>query len=402
MDILELNNKLDQLGNTWELYRQANNERISRIEEGKNVDPLINEKLEKLNNAMDEYKSKINNIEVAISRPTNGLEETKSFEEVEYKNALNNYLRKGLETELSNLELKRDLTTAVGDTSSYGGFLLSPNLQRFIIERLADRCVMRKICSVQEISTASFDVLNSSGMTPSWLSETGTVNDTDTTIFSKKTINTFDLVAQPKVTQKLIDDAAIDLEQWLGEKLADDFADAEENAFINGTGDTANQPTGLLSYIGVESGGIEAITSQAATGSLITENDIMNLYYTLSDKYVNNASFLMPRSAMKHIRQLKDATSGQYLWNPALLAGKEDTLLGCPIYQSSHMPAAAKGSKSILFGDFKYYQIVDRVGIRILRDPFTAKPYIRFYTTKRLGGDVVDTNAFKALVCSSK
>lgn len=402
MSIEELNNKIEQLGYIWEQYRVANNERLNRLENDKNVDPLITEKVDKLNGAIDEYKSKIDKLEVAISRPANGFDKnySENNEDFEYKSALNNYLRKGIENELSSLEIKRDLTTAIGDSTSYGGFLLTPNLQKFIIDRVADRCVMRKICSIQTISSSSFDVLNSSNMTPSWLSETGSVEDTDTPIFSKKTINTFDLVAQPKITQKLVDDAAIDLEEWLGERLADDFADAEENAFINGTGATDNQPTGLLNYVETD-GEIESISSQA-TGKLFSEDDIMDLYYSLPDKYVNNASFLMPRSAMKQIRQLKDSTSGQYLWNPALLAGKEDTLLGCPIYQSAHMPVATKGSKSILFGDFRYYQIVDRIGIRILRDPFTAKPYIRFYTTKRLGGDVVDTNAFKCLICSSK
>lgn len=402
MSIEELNNKIEQLGYIWEQYRIANNERLNRLENDKNVDPLITEKVDKLNGVIDEYKSKIDKLEVAISRPANGLEKgnNENFEDFEYKSALNNYLRRGIENELSNLEVKRDLTSATGDSTSYGGFLLTPNLQKFIIDNVAERCIMRKICSVQTISSSSFDVLNSSNMTPSWLSETGSVNDTDTPIFSKKTINTFDLVAQPKITQKLVDDAAIDLEEWLGEKLADDFADAEENAFINGTGADDNQPTGILNYVG-KTDGIESISSEA-TGSLFDEDDIMNLYYSLPDKYVNNASFLMPRSAMKQIRQLKDSTSGQYLWNPALLAGKEDTLLGCPIYQSSNMPNAAKGSKSILFGNFKYYQIVDRIGIRILRDPFTAKPYIRFYTTKRLGGDVINDNAFKCLVCSTK
>ena len=146
--------------------------------------------------------------------------------------------------------------------------------------------------------------------------------------------------------------------------------------------------------------GIEAVTSTNSTLSF-DENDILDLYYSLGDKYVNNASFLLPRTAMKQIRMLKDATSGQYLWNPALLTGTTDTLLGCPIYQSSYMPAVGKGTKSIIFGNFSYYQIVDRIGIRILRDPFTSKPYIRFYTTKRVGGDVINTDAFKGLITSN-
>ena len=399
MNTLEINEKLEKLENTWEHFKQVNNERLLQLEKKSSVDPLTEIKLEKLNNAIEEQKSKIDELEIAMSRPYSSIEEYKSNDDIQYKSAFNNYLKKGIEEQLANIEVKRDLTTAIDTSTSYGGYLLTPNIQKMVYDKIDDLCIMRKICSVQTISSSSLEVIDSSGMTPSWIGETGAVNDTDTSIFSKKTINTHDLIAQPKVSQKLLDDAAIDLEEWLANRLSIDFAGAEENAFINGTGDSANQPKGILSYVG-ESEGIEAITSTNDTLSF-DENDILDLYYSLGDKYVNNASFLLPRTAMKQIRMLKDATSGQYLWNPALLTGTTDTLLGCPIYQSSYMPAVGKGTKSIIFGNFSYYQIVDRIGIRILRDPFTSKPYIRFYTTKRVGGDVINTDAFKGLITSN-
>ena len=370
-----------------------------QLEKKSSVDPLTEIKLEKLNNAIEEQKSKIDELEIAMSRPYSSIEEYKSNDDIQYKSAFNNYLKKGIEEQLANIEVKRDLTTAIDTSTSYGGYLLTPNIQKMVYDKIDDLCIMRKICSVQTISSSSLEVIDSSGMTPSWIGETGAVNDTDTSIFSRKTINTHDLIAQPKVSQKLLDDAAIDLEEWLANRLSIDFAGAEENAFINGTGDSANQPKGILSYVG-ESEGIEAVTSTNSTLSF-DENDVLDLYYSLGDKYVNNASFLLPRTAMKQIRMLKDATSGQYLWNPALLTGTTDTLLGCPIYQSSYMPAVGKGTKSIIFGNFSYYQIVDRIGIRILRDPFTSKPYIRFYTTKRVGGDVINMDAFKGLITSN-
>ena len=399
MNTLEINEKLEKLENTWEHFKQVNNERLLQLEKKSSVDPLTEIKLEKLNNAIEEQKSKIDELEIAMSRPYSSIEEYKSNDDIQYKSAFNNYLKKGIEEQLANIEVKRDLTTAIDTSTSYGGYLLTPNIQKMVYDKIDDLCIMRKICSVQTISSSSLEVIDSSGMTPSWIGETGAVNDTDTSIFSKKTINTHDLIAQPKVSQKLLDDAAIDLEEWLANRLSIDFAGAEENAFINGTGDSANQPKGILSYVG-ESEGIEAVTSTNSTLSF-DENDILDLYYSLGDKYVNNASFLLPRTAMKQIRMLKDATSGQYLWNPALLTGTTDTLLGCPIYQSSYMPAVGKGTKSIIFGNFSYYQIVDRIGIRILRDPFTSKPYIRFYTTKRVGGDVINTDAFKGLITSN-
>lgn len=399
MNTLEINEKLEKLENTWEHFKQVNNERLLQLEKKSSVDPLTEIKLEKLNDAIEEQKSKIDELEIAMSRPYSSIEEYKSNDDIQYKSAFNNYLKKGIEEQLANIEVKRDLTTAIDTSTSYGGYLLTPNIQKMVYDKIDDLCIMRKICSVQTISSSSLEVIDSSGMTPSWIGETGAVNDTDTSIFSKKTINTHDLIAQPKVSQKLLDDAAIDLEEWLANRLSIDFAGAEENAFINGTGDSANQPKGILSYVG-ESEGIEAVTSTNSTLSF-DENDILDLYYSLGDKYVNNASFLLPRTAMKQIRMLKDATSGQYLWNPALLTGTTDTLLGCPIYQSSYMPAVGKGTKSIIFGNFSYYQIVDRIGIRILRDPFTSKPYIRFYTTKRVGGDVINMDAFKGLITSN-
>ena len=399
MNTLEINEKLEKLENTWEHFKQVNNERLLQLEKKSSIDPLTEIKLEKLNNAIEEQKSKIDELEIAMSRPYSSIEEYKSNDDIQYKSAFNNYLKKGIEEQLANIEVKRDLTTAIDTSTSYGGYLLTPNIQKMVYDKIDDLCIMRKICSVQTISSSSLEVIDSSGMTPSWIGETGAVNDTDTSIFSRKTINTHDLIAQPKVSQKLLDDAAIDLEEWLANRLSIDFAGAEENAFINGTGDSANQPKGILSYVG-ESEGIEAVTSTNSTLSF-DENDILDLYYSLGDKYVNNASFLLPRTAMKQIRMLKDATSGQYLWNPALLTGTTDTLLGCPIYQSSYMPAVGKGTKSIIFGNFSYYQIVDRIGIRILRDPFTSKPYIRFYTTKRVGGDVINTDAFKGLITSN-
>ncbi|MDR3079175.1 MAG: phage major capsid protein [Rickettsiales bacterium] len=401
MDILDLNEKLEKLGNGWEHFKEVNNDRLLQLEKKNSVDPLTEVQLEKLNALLEEQKSKIDSLEVAISRPAGGdlARECKSSEDIQHKSAFNGYLRKGIEEQLANIEIKRDLTTSIDTSTSYGGYLLTPNVQKMIIDRIDSICTMRKICSVQEISSSSLDVIDHSAMVPSWLGETGTVSDTDSSVFTKKTIATYDLVAQPKVSQKLLDDAAIDIEEWLAQRLANDFAVAEEDAFLNGLGPTSNQPRGILGYVG-EDGGIVAITSSSGTKKF-TENDILDLYYSLGDRYLNNAAFMMPRTAMKYIRTLKDATSGQYLWNPALLAGQMDTLLGCPIYNSSHMPAVGQSTKSIVFGDFRYYQIVDRVGIRILRDPFTAKPYVRFYTTKRVGGDVIDVGAFRGLITAS-
>ena len=398
MSLIDINEKLNQMGNTWEHYKSVNNERIKQIEKKGNSDSMIELQLEKISNSMNEQKNKINQLEASLARPD--IFNSFKAEDNEYKSALNLYLKKGMEEGISNLEVKRDLTTSLGDGTSFGGYLLNPSIQKMILDRISEICVMRKICSVQEISTSSLDVLDNTNFTPSWIAENGTITDSDNPVFSKKTITTHDLVAQPRVSQRLLDDSAIDIESWLAYQLSEDFAYAEENAFLNGTGLTANQPTGILSYAGTDANSIETITSSNGTKQF-DENDILELYYSLKEQYVANSSFLMSRSAIQEIRKLKDPISGQYLWNPSLLSGKDDTILGCPVYQSALLPAISANSTSIILGDFKEYQIVDRIGIRILRDPYTSKPYIRFYTTKRVGGDVIRKDAFRILKSSN-
>lgn len=403
MNLSDLNDKLNQLGNSWEHFKKVNDERLRQIERKGSSDPLTEEHLTKVNNAIDEQKSKLEQIEVALSRPET---EVKGFKfanngELEYKKAFDNYIRRGVDSDVARLESKSVLSTSTsGD--SYGGFLATPNMQRIIAGEVQNSCIMRKICSVQEISTSSLDVIDDDSFATSWNSETGTVSDSNASVLTKRTIATHDLIAQPRVTQKLIDDSSINMEEWLAHRLAQEFALAEENAFINGAGDASNQPRGILNYsAGTTSTTIERIASADAVDGKFDEDDLLNLYYALNEKYVNRASFLMSRSAVQSVRKLKDATSGNYLWQPALLSGSEDMLLGCPVYQSSYMPAVGDNSLSIILGDFSQYQIVDRTGVRILRDPYTSKPYVRFYTTKRVGGDVIRTEAFKVLECGS-
>jgi HK97 family phage major capsid protein len=403
MNLSDLNDKLNQLGNSWDHFKKVNDERLRQLENKGFSDPLTEESLSKINGSIDEQKAKIEKIETALARPASETKEFKFIDadELEYKKAFDQYIRRGADDKLANLETKNVLNTSIiGD--SYGGFLATPNMQRIIAGEIKETCIMRKICSVQEISTSALDIIDDDSFATSWNSEEGTVNDSNTSILTKKSIPTFDLVAQPRVTQKLIDDSAINMEDWLAHRLAQEFALAEENAFINGVGFESNQPRGILNYqSGISSSAIQRIKSESATDGSFNEDELLLLYYSISEKYINRASFLMSRSATQSIRKLKDTTSGQYLWNPALLGGQEDTLLGCPVYQSAYMPAVGGNTLSIILGDFSQYQIVDRTGIRLLRDPYTSKPYVRFYTTKRVGGDVIRTEAFKVLECGA-
>ena len=397
MNLTEISDRIDEIGNAWEHFKSVNDEKLKQIEKKGVADCLVMEELNKINNSLNEQKQKLEQIQISNSRPTFENKGVDFQENLEHKKALNNYLKKGVDAPLANLETKADLTTATDSSSAYGGYLLTPNMQRIITGELNENCFMRKICSVQTISSSALEVIDDTSFATSWISETGTVSDSNSSVLSKITIKAHELVAQPKVSQKLLDDASINIEEWLAYRLAEQFTQKEEEAFLKGTGDTNNQPTGITNY----TSGIDITTSTSKTNGGIEAKDIISLYYSLKEQYVGRASFVMPRSAVSAIRMLKDSTSGAYLWQPALLGGKEDTLMGCPVYQSSNMPALGASSLSIIFGDFSFYQIVDRTDIRVLRDPYTSKPYVRFYTTKRVGGDVIRKEAFKMLKCGA-
>lgn len=397
MNLTEISEKIDEIGNAWEHFKSVNDEKLRQIEQKGSADCMVMEELNKINNSLNEQKQQLDQLRISASRPSFEGKNMDFQENLEHKKALNNYLKKGIDAPLANIETKADLTTATDSSSAYGGYLLTPNMQRIITGELNDNCFMRQICSVQTISSSALEVIDDTSFATSWIAETGTVNDSDSTVLNKITVKAHELVAQPKVSQKLLDDASINIEEWLAYQLANQFMQKEEEAFLKGTGDTNNQPTGITNY----TSDIEIIESSSSVDGGIEAEDIVDLYYSLKEQYVGNASFVMPRTAVSAIRMLKDSTSGAYLWQPALLGGKEDTLMGCPVYQSSNMPALVAGSLSVIFGDFKFYQIVDRNDIRVLRDPYTAKPYVRFYTTKRVGGDVIRKEAFKMLKCGA-
>ncbi|MDR3290451.1 MAG: phage major capsid protein [Rickettsiales bacterium] len=385
---MEINDKLEKIGNAWEHYKQVNDERLKQIEKKGGADVLLLDELSKINNTLEEQKLKIEKLEISNSRPS-FESKCESRENVEYKTALDNYIKKGVDAPLMNLERKFDLTTAI--SGSYGGYLLSPNMSKIIAGELENSCFMRRICSVQNVGSSALEIVDDVNFSAAWVGEIENRMETSGSTISKTTIKAQELVAQPKVSQKLLDDGFINIENYIADRLAEQFLQREEEAFLNGGGDGVNQPTGILTRP------IEEIISNSATD--FNQENVINLYYSLNQKYVSGASFVMTRETVSKVRMLKDSVSGNYLWQPALLGGKDDTILGSPVYQTSYMLALNTGIPAILFGNFKYYQIVDREDIRILRDPYTAKPYIKFYATKRVGGDVIREDAFVMLKC---
>lgn len=286
-----------------------------------------------------------------------------------------------------------------------GGYLVPADMTGRIVARIFETSPLRQICNVQSISTdalegiADTDELDDSG----WVSETGTRSETGTPQLNKWRIPVWEYYVEPRATQQLIDDAAVDVEAWLSGKIADKMARVQNAAFANGDG--VNKPRGIAKYTTAATadasrtwGTLEHVaTANNGDFASSTPADILfDLVGAFKDAYLQNARFVTRREVMTKVRKFKEATTNAYIWQPGLQQGQPQLLLGFPVTIAQDMPTLATGSLSLAFGDFnRGYQIVERIGLRTLRDPYTAKPYVKFYTIARVGGGVVDFDAIK-------
>lgn len=290
-----------------------------------------------------------------------------------------------------------------------GGYLLPQSTVGATLSKIYEQTVMRQLANVQTISTNDIEgIIDNDEASAGWVAELGARSDTATPTVGKWRIEAHEMYAMPKISQRILDDAATDVEAWLSNKVADKFARVEGAAFWTGTG--VGQPKGLAAYTTAATsddtrawGQFEHIKTGANGAFHTTKADpLQELIGAFKSQYLQNASFCMRRELRTDIRKMKEATSDRYLWEPSLQAGAPDRLLGYPVYIDQYMPAKATDSLSLAFGDFKQaYTIVDRMGIRTLRDPFTAKPYVVFYSTKRTGGGAQNTEALKFLKLSA-
>lgn len=430
-EIIEIKTLIEKQGQAWEEHKKTNDEILKAKADGKAVADL-EAKLAKIGEDLDKYadlKSQFEEVMVKMQRPGNSKAEDDMAAEVKGFNAMlrADFQSKGkaIPAELSvdqysqyknaffkamahgNVEMlsadERKALSAGSDPD--GGYMLpTPTVGR-MVKKIYEQSVIRQIANVVTISTDALEGIIDNGQSDAgWVSEMGARNDTDTPQVGKYRIEAHEMYAQPKVTQKLIDDAATDVEAWLAEKTADKFARVEGAAFL--AGDGIGKPRGLTAYPTAATadesrawGTFEHINTGANGGFHTTKADpLQDLIGAFKDQYLQNASFLMRREVRTALRKLKESNTDRYLWEPSLQAGQPDRLMGYATRIDQYMPALATGSLSLAFGDFKEaYTIVDRIGVRTLRDPFTAKPYIRFYSTKRTGGGAVNFEACKFL-----
>lgn len=315
-----------------------------------------------------------------------------------HQNAFNAYLRQGDDDGLRGLALEGKGMTTISD----GGFLAAPQVAAQVQDALLARVSLRAVANVVTVESAAYEVLVERGaMGSGWATET-TVTETDSSIIERVVIPVHELSAMPKASQRLLDDAAFDIENWLAGRIAEKFARAEAAAFINGDG--VNKPKGLLtapsaanhaatsSEIGVINSGASGDFPVANPASTLIE-----MVYSLAPEFRANATFIMNSRTAASIRRMRDA-DGRFLWSDSLAAGQPPYLLGYPVLICEDMPNMAQGVKAIAFGDFNAaYTIVERPDLRVLRDPFSAKPHVLFYATKRVGGGVTDPRAVKLM-----
>ena len=318
-----------------------------------------------------------------------------------HKKAFGAYLRSGDDDGLRGLVLEGKALS--GTVAADGGFLLDPQTADTIRSMLVSTSSLRSIANVVTIDATSFDVvIDRSEVGSGWATETAATVETATPLLERISIKLFELAAMPKASQRLLDDTAFDVEGWLAGKIATRFIRAEAAAFINGDG--IDKPKGILLPTKITNaswtwGSIGYVpTGTAGDFAPINAVDsIVNLVYALSAEYRANATFVMNSKTAGTVRKMKDA-DGRFMWTDGLAAATPSLLMGYPVLIAEDMPDIAASTFAIAFGDFRAaYTIAERPDLRVLRDPFSAKPNVLFYASKRVGGDVTDFAAMKLL-----
>lgn len=318
--------------------------------------------------------------------------------EVPHQKAFNAYLRSGDDDGLRGLVIEEKGLTVASD----GGFLAAPLVADTVQNVLRSGASLRKLANVVAVESSAYEVLVDKGdIGAGWATEADATEGSSGGI-ERISIPVHELSAMPKASQRLLDDAAFDVESWLAERIADKFARSEAAAFIHGDG--VSKPRGILSYpIALNDAATDGQIGTINSGALgdfgpdAPADALIDLIYALGAEYRANASFLMNSKTAARVRKMKDA-EGRFLWADALSAGQVPQLLGYPVLISEDMPDIDFESLSIAFGDFHAaYTIVERPDLRVLRDPFSAKPHVLFYATKRVGGGVTDFRAVKLL-----
>ena len=383
----EIKATVEALNKAFADFKAEHTQHLNDLKKGQ-ADALQALKVDAINAHISDLQAAVDATTTKMATMEMGVSGTRPVKDKEYNDAFQAHMRRG--------DVQASLNKGASDQ---GGYTVPIEWDRTFTDKLIIVSPMRDLCSVQSVSGAGYSkLINLRGTTSGWVGETAARPETNTPTFATQTYGWGELYANPSATQQMLDDSELNLENWLAGEVETEFSYQENKAFVSGDG--TNKPRGLLTYAAGGTnlhplGGI-AITPSGAVGG-ITSDAIMNLVYALPSAFTNAARFAMNRNTQLVARKLKDG-QGNYLWQPSLVAGQPATLAGYNLSEIPDMPDVATNALSIAFGDFKRaYKILDRIGVRVLRDPFTNKPYVSFYTTKRVGGGLENPECMKFL-----
>ncbi len=373
------------------------------------ADVVRTEEVNRINAAMTEMTKELKklNADVAAAK-IGGAGGAVDPAVAEHAQAFNRFFRKGVDNGLADLEVNAKLTT---QSDPDGGYLVPEEMEKGIDRVLGVVSAIRSISRVIPISTDSYKKLVSLGGTGSgWVGETQARPETSTATLAEVVVNAQELYANPAATQKFLDDAAIDIAAWLADEVGIEFAEKEGAAFAIGSG--VNQPRGIFSYDKVANASYawgktgfivsgHASAFPAPTTTVNPADALVSLYYALKSGYRNNATWVMSDPTMEVVRKMKDI-EGRFVWAAPSEQAETATILRKPVVTDDNCPVIGANAFPIAFGNFQRgYLIADRAGVRILRDPYTNKPNVHFYTTKRVGGGIANFEAIKLLKMST-
>lgn len=405
----ELKRLIEALGRTFEEFKAANDTRIKAVESKGYAPADLVEKVAAINADMTkiaDLKAQLEALQTEVARAEFKGGGSTQIDKIkaEHKAAFETWFRKGGEAQLAavkQLQVQAGLSTL---SDPDGGYVITPPEFDTAVDRVAMMMSsMRRLATVRTIGTDTYKKLVSQGgATSGWVAEKAARTETSTPVLREIAINLKEIYAEPGTTQIALDDSYMDLAAWLADEVSVEFTEQEGDAFINGNG--VEKPRGIAAYEMVADGSyvwgkVGFVTSGHAT--LISNADkLMDVTLALKPIYLNGASWLMNRATAGKVRQLKDG-EGNYLWRPGLEAGSPNVLFGYPVELDDNIDNIGAGKFPAFFGNFKRaYLILDRMGIRILRDPFTSKGNVLFYTTKRVGGGLIMPEALKVLKVS--
>lgn len=377
---------IGQLQAAFEDFKKTHEEKLNS-----KADVVLDEKVQRIDAAVGNFQAAIDEMNAKIAAAGVGGSVIGDLPaDPEYVKAFKAHMRKG--------DVQAAMTKG---TAEDGGYLAPVEWDRTITGRLKEVSPIRANSRVIQITTAGFKKLfTDRNVGSGWVGETASRPATSTPQIGQLDFGLGEIYANPAISQQMLDDAAIDLEQWLADEVETEFARQEGIAFLSGDG--VNKPHGILTYVeGAASaarhpwGAIQVVDSGAAAA--FTTDGLIDVVYSMPAGYRGNAKFYMNSLSQSSIRKLKDG-QGNLIWAPSLAVGQPATLLGRPVVDIEDMPPVVSGNIAALYGDMEAtYLVVDRIGIRVLRDPFTNKPFVHFYTTKRVGGGVYNPDPMRAV-----